>query len=58
MMTPSRVLDSLPYSEAPARADSEAMPSGLPSWKRCDIHRVSVIFECKLCTGAILGYGH
>jgi len=57
-MTPAQELDSLPRSEAPARQGSEARPSGLPSWKRCDVHGVSFLFDCRLCAGEILGYGH
>ncbi|HVC27698.1 MAG TPA: hypothetical protein VND40_06005 [Nitrososphaerales archaeon] len=56
-MTPARELDSLPHSEAQAVPESQATPSSLPGWERCDVHRVSFLFECGLCAGAVLGYG-
>jgi len=57
-VTSARELDSLPRSEAPTRPGGQAMPSGLPGWMHCDVHRAPFLFECIMCAGAILGYGH
>jgi hypothetical protein len=43
---------------APPLSLRKAAPSGLPEWKRCEMHRTFFIFDCRLCAGAILSYGH
>jgi hypothetical protein len=51
-------LDSLPVSEARARPRPTPGPVSPPSWKSCYAHGVLYLFECGLCAGAMLGYGH
>jgi hypothetical protein len=49
--------DSLPRSEALPRPVVSATPASLPDWQRCEVHRVSFLFECRVCDGAVFGYG-
>ncbi len=56
-MTLAQEPDSLPRSEAGPRPVVQAAPSGLSSWQRCEVHNVPFLFECRLCDGAVFGYG-
>lgn len=56
-MAQPQELDSLPQSEVPAKQPIMAGPSGLPEWKRRDIHRAFFIFDCRVCAGAVFSYG-
>lgn len=57
-MTPAQELDSVLRSEVPTESGRRATPGSLPGRKHCDIHGASFLLECRLCTGAILGYGN